>query len=74
MNTPSKLAAFAAALAVAFGAAFGVGNAVGPVGTAAAEPAHGAEGGPSSSGEAQDAGPGNSPEDFRSLKPVTPSP
>lgn len=55
MNTPSKLVAFAAALAVAFGAAFGVGNAVGPVGTAAAEPAHGDEGGQSSSGEAKEA-------------------
>lgn len=52
MNTPSKFAAFAAALSVAFGAALGVGNAVGPVGTAAAEPAHGDDGGHSSADEA----------------------
>ncbi len=38
MNTPTRLAAFAAGLAVVFVGAIGVGNAVGPVGTAAADP------------------------------------
>ncbi len=38
MNTPTRLAAFAAGLAVVFVGAVGVGNAVGPVGTAAADP------------------------------------
>lgn len=40
MNTPTRLAAFAAGLVVAFVAAVGVGNAVGPVGTTS-EAGHG---------------------------------
>ncbi|MBW3639031.1 MAG: hypothetical protein KY451_04160 [Actinobacteria bacterium] len=54
MNTPTRLAVFAAGLAVVFVGAVGVGNAVGPVGTAAADP-HG--GGHSSAADAEpDAG------------------
>lgn len=62
MNTPSRIAAFAAAVAVSFGAAFGLGTVVGPVGTAAAEPEHGSpDGGHSGSGEPADAAAGELP-------------
>ncbi|MFJ2651613.1 hypothetical protein ACIO1C_33425 [Streptomyces sp. NPDC087420] len=40
MNTPLKIAAFAAALAAAFGTAYGVGGAVDPIGTPSKSPAH----------------------------------
>ena len=41
MNTPMKIGSYALGLVAVFGAAAGVGTAVGPVGPAAAEPAHG---------------------------------
>ena len=44
MNPAATLGVYAGALALVFGAAVGVGNAVGPVGTAADEPAHDAAG------------------------------
>ena len=46
MNPAATLGTYSLALALVFGAAVGVGNAVGPVGTAAADsPAHGGSGG-----------------------------
>lgn len=40
MNTPTKIGSYAVGLVAVFGAAAGVGTAIGPVGPAAAEPAH----------------------------------
>lgn len=56
MNTPIRLAAFAAGLAVVFVGAVGVGNAVGPVGTAARDPAGGEHDSMTAFGSDADAG------------------